>query len=225
MPGPAVGLWLFELREFADILAEVVPWLETLCSPVETNAGGDVDFWVRDGQALGLRAFDPAGVGVFFLSEDEEIPAEDEDYSAFSRPPVQGLIVCAGCSGPVNHMLLGRLTLALARRLDALVDFDGPLGSRPAGGDDTGNEAVLARARALGSALPGMLAEVSYDTGGSGRWLRQVGDVEFPEAWLQHPDFIWSSSASVSIFLARVPLAGGFRGVVEISGPDSAEPR
>ncbi|WP_030570408.1 DUF6368 family protein [Streptomyces aureocirculatus] len=189
MSGPAVGLWLFEPREFADILADVVPWLETFCEPVETKAGGAVDFWVRDGSALGLRAFDPASVGVFFVSEDEEVPGEDEDYAAFLRPPVQGLVVGAGCSGSVNHVLLGHLTLALARRLDALVDFDGLLSSCPAAGDDTRNEAVLARARALASALPGRLSEVSYGTGGGGRWLRHVGDVEFLEAWLQHPDF------------------------------------
>ncbi|MFD3650220.1 DUF6368 family protein [Streptomyces cyaneofuscatus] len=112
MSGPAIGLWLFEPRGFADILADVVPWLETFCKPVEAKAGGDVDFWVRDGSALGLQAFAPADVGLFFLSEDEEIPAEDEDYSAFSRSPVQGLIVGAGCSGSVNHVLPGHLTLA-----------------------------------------------------------------------------------------------------------------
>ncbi|MFF7627040.1 DUF6368 family protein [Streptomyces cyaneofuscatus] len=90
MSGPAIGLWLFEPRGFADILADVVPWLETFCKPVEAKASGDVDFWVRDGSALGLQAFAPVDVGVFFLSEDEEIPAEDEDYSAFSRSPVLG---------------------------------------------------------------------------------------------------------------------------------------
>lgn len=135
---------LFEPRGFADILADVVPWLETFCEPVEAKASGDVHFWVRDSAALGLQAFDPAGVGVFFLSEDEEMPAEDEDYSAFSRPPVQGLIVGAGCSGSVNHVLLGHLTLALARRFDALVDFDGLLSGHPTAGDDLSNEAVLA---------------------------------------------------------------------------------
>ncbi|MFF7994628.1 DUF6368 family protein [Kitasatospora xanthocidica] len=189
MSGPAVGLWLFEPCGFADILVDVVPWLETFCNPVEATVGGGVDFWVRDGSALGLRDFDPAAVGVFFLSEDEEIPAADEDYSAFSRSPVQGLVVGAGCSGLVNHALLGHLALALARRLDALIDFDGLLGSHPVGGHGTGNQAVLARARALASELPGNLSEISYDTGGGGRWLRHVGDVEFLQAWLQHPDF------------------------------------
>ncbi|MER8100875.1 DUF6368 family protein [Kitasatospora sp. NPDC094016] len=37
--------------------------------------------------------------------------------------------------------------------------------------------------------LPGRVMEVSYDTGGSGRQLRHFGDVEFLEAWLEHPDF------------------------------------
>lgn len=89
----------------------------------------------------------------------------------------------------MNHVLLGHLALALARRLDALVDFDGLLSSHPTAGDDAGNEAVLARARVLASALPGRLAEVSYDTGGGGRWLRHVGDAAFLQAWLRHPDF------------------------------------
>ncbi|WP_404951659.1 DUF6368 family protein [Streptomyces sp. ARC12] len=188
MSGPAVGLWLFEPREFGDILADVVPWLESFCEQVESKGGSDLDFWVRDGSAVGLPAWDPTGVGVFFLSEDEEIPAEDEDYSAFSQPPVQGLVLGAGCSGPANHQMLGHLTLALAERLDTLIDFDGLL-SHPTPRGDTSNEAPLDRAKALVASLPGRVAEVSYDTGGGGRWFRHVGDVDFLAAWLQHPDF------------------------------------
>ncbi|MFI1190773.1 DUF6368 family protein [Streptomyces californicus] len=101
----------------------------------------------RDRQGDCGSSNDPTDVGVFFLSEDEEVPAEDEDCSAFSRPPVQGLTVGAGCSGSVNHVLLGHLTLALARRLDALVDFDGLPSGHSTTGDDTSTEAVLARAR------------------------------------------------------------------------------
>ncbi|MFF7041141.1 DUF6368 family protein [Streptomyces massasporeus] len=188
MSGPAVGLWLFEPREFRDILADVVPWLESFCEPVETKVGSDPDFWVRDGSAIGLPALDPTGVGVFFLSQDEEIPAEDEDYSPFSRSPVQGLVLGAGCSGPANHQVLGHLALVLAERLDALIDFDGLL-SCPTPRDDTGGGESLDRARALVASLPGRVAEVSYDTGDGGRWFRHVGDVEFLAAWLQHPGF------------------------------------
>ncbi|MFJ9799999.1 DUF6368 family protein [Streptomyces wuyuanensis] len=189
MSGPAVGLWLFEPREFGDILTDVVPWLESFCEPVETKVGSGLEFWVRDGSAVSLSALDPtSGVGVFFLSEDEEIPAEDEDYSPLSQSPVQGLVLGAGCSGPANHQVLGHLALALAERLDALIDFDGLL-SCPTPRDDTGNEESLDRARVLVASLPGRVAEVSYDTGGGGRWFRHIGDVEFLAAWLQHPGF------------------------------------
>ncbi|MFJ3981472.1 DUF6368 family protein [Streptomyces fungicidicus] len=187
MSGPAVGLWLFEPREFGDVLADVVPWLESFCEPVETNGGG-LDFWVRELPTGGPPGADPTGVGVFFLSEDEEIPAEDEDYSAFSRPPVRGLVLGAGRSGPANHQVLGHLALALAERLDGWIDFDGLLG-HPTPRDDTGDQASLDRARALAASLPGRVAEVSYDTGGGGRWFRHVGDVEFLAAWLRHPEF------------------------------------
>ncbi|MFF5638485.1 DUF6368 family protein [Streptomyces sp. NPDC012825] len=188
MSGPAVGLWLFESHEFGNVLADVVPWLESFCEPVGTKVGSDLEFWVRDGSAVGLPALDPTGVGVFFLSEDEEMPAEDEDYSAFPRPPVQGLVLGAGCSGPANHQALGHLALALAERLDALIDFDGLLSS-PTPRDVTVDETSPDRTRALIASLPEGVAEVSYDTGGGGRWSRHVGDAKFLAAWLQHPGF------------------------------------
>lgn len=85
-------------------------------------------------------------------------------------------------------MLLGHLALALARRLGALIDFDGVLGY-PTPRDETVDDAHLARARALVASLPGMVAEVSYDTGSGSRWFRHVSDVEFLAAWLRHPEF------------------------------------
>uniref|UniRef100_UPI00404017D9 DUF6368 family protein n=1 Tax=Streptomyces sp. SS7 TaxID=3108485 RepID=UPI00404017D9 len=101
---------------------------------------------------------------------------------------MQGLVLGAGCSRPANHHVLGHLALALAERLDTLIDFDGLL-SYPAPRDDTGDEASLDQARALVASLPGRVAEVSYDTGGGGRWFRHVRDVKFLAAWLQHPGF------------------------------------
>ncbi|MDT6985137.1 DUF6368 family protein [Streptomyces lusitanus] len=188
MAGPVVGLWLCEERAFEDVLAEVVPWVERFCEPVESGGGGDLDFWVRDGSAVGLPGWDPADGSVFFLTEDDEVPAADEDYSAFPRPPVRGLVLGAGCSGPAHHRMLGHLALALAERLNALIDFDGVLGY-PAPRDDVDDGAALERARALVASLPGEVAEVGYDTAGGGRWFRHVGDVEFLRAWLRHPEF------------------------------------
>ncbi|WP_327308982.1 DUF6368 family protein [Streptomyces sp. NBC_01298] len=187
MAGPAVGLWLFEHRSFEGIRAGVIPWLETICGPVETEADGDVAFRVQDPASLGLHALNAAAAGMFFLSEDDCIPADDEDYSDFSQPPVQGLVLAAGSSGQVNHMLLGHLALAFAQRLHAVIDFDGVLGFTP--GDRAEEAADLARARALVASLPGTVREVSYDTGGGYRWIRHVGDLQFLSAWLRHPDF------------------------------------
>lgn len=188
MSGPAVGLWLSESCDVEDVLTDVATWLRSFCEPVKVEAGGDLSFRVRDCAALGLRGVAPQAAGAFWLSEDECIPAEDEDYSAFSQPPAQGLVLAAGCSGAVNHMPLGHLALALARRLGALIDFDGVLGY-PTPRDETVDDAHLARARALVASLPGMVAEVSYDTGSGSRWFRHVGDVEFLAAWLRHPEF------------------------------------
>ncbi|MEV6684072.1 DUF6368 family protein [Streptomyces sp. NPDC051130] len=187
MAGPAVGLWLFEQRSLEEIRASTLPWLETFCDPVEAEADGGVAFRVQEPKALGLHPFSTAGAGMFFLSEDGFIPAGDEDYSAFSPAPAQGLILAAGVSGQVKHTLLGHLALAFARQLNSMIDFDGILGY--ASGDRRREVTDLDRARAVVASLPGILREVSYDTGGGDRWIRHVGDQEFLTAWLHHPDF------------------------------------
>lgn len=88
----------------------------------------------------------------------------------------------------MNHLLLGHIALVLARRLDALIDFDGILG-HPTPRDGTCMDAFVDRSRAMVASLPGIVAEMSYDTGGGERWFRHVGDAQFPAAWLGHPGF------------------------------------
>ncbi|MCD0486290.1 DUF6368 family protein [Streptacidiphilus sp. ASG 303] len=192
MPGPVVVLRLLEARAFEDVLADVHPWLDAFCTAVTAEADG-LSFHVRDGTALGPRTPDTTGTGPFLLEDDGCAAAEGEDWSALSPLPVpsvsaSGLVLGAFCSGPVNHALLGRLALALAPRLDALVDFDGVLGCAAPGqgaADGTG----LAEARALVPSLPGRIAEVSYGTGADGRRYRHIGDADFLAAWLDHPAF------------------------------------
>ncbi|MER7141539.1 DUF6368 family protein [[Kitasatospora] papulosa] len=79
-----------------------------------------------------------------------------------------------------------------------------PLGVAQQGGDGmdlkgllpapkNGTEPVadrLTELQQLMASLPGMVAEVSYDTGGYDRWFRHIGDTEFLTAWLQHPEFL-----------------------------------
>lgn len=188
MAGPALGLWLFEPGSFEDTLLTVVPWLETFCGPIEPGDAGDLTFRVRDVEPLGMEHVDVASACEFDLSNDDYLPGDDDDYSAFPQPPARGLVLAAACSGPANHLLLGHLALSLARRLNALIDFDGVLGySSPC--DEERAAAELSRARELVAALPGRVAEVPYVTARGERWFRHVGDTEFLSAWLEHPDF------------------------------------
>ncbi|MGW2744255.1 DUF6368 family protein [Streptomyces sp. NPDC001450] len=169
--GPVVGLWLFdEGRGAQEVVAGLLPWLETFCDPVRPTGDGHADFRIADARPLGLEQADVESTGCFTLGVDEQIPADDEDYAAFPCPPAHGIVLSAGSSGRPNHRALGRLALTLARRLDATIDFDGMLFEGP-------------------SPFPGTLREVSYDTGDGERWVRHVGDAEFLAAWLRHPGF------------------------------------
>ncbi|MEU5535031.1 DUF6368 family protein [Streptomyces sp. NPDC020362] len=171
MAGPVVGLWLFdEGRRAQDAVAGVLPWLESFCDPVRRGEDGDVDFWITDTRPLGPPQADVGETGCFTLCVDDDVPADDEDWSAFPCAPAHGLLLIAGCPGRADHLALGRLALGAARRLDALIDFDGMLFEGP-------------------SRFPGTLAEVSYGTSDGERAVRHVGDAEFLAAWLRHPGF------------------------------------
>jgi hypothetical protein len=114
---------LFEARDLDALRAEVAAWLVSFCDPVTAGDDGGLAFGVQDGGALGLPGLDLGDACGFHLHEDDDVLADHDDLSEPPRVPVQGLLVDADCSGPVNHRLLGHL--ALARRHDAWVGFGG----------------------------------------------------------------------------------------------------
>jgi hypothetical protein len=183
-----VGLSLFGTpRRTEEIVADLLPWLETFCTRKWVRPEGGVDFCVRDLAAFGLRTLRTDVVEMFRLYEDEWVATDGEDYSAFPSAPVQGLILEAAHQGRATELMLGHVALALARRLDALIDFDDLL-AYPVARDESPDPADLDRSRALVASLPGRIEEVSYGPDGE-RWLRHVGDAEFLQAWLRHPEF------------------------------------
>ncbi|GHF47309.1 hypothetical protein GCM10010218_30810 [Streptomyces mashuensis] len=106
MAGPVVGLLLFEQRSFDDVVADVTPWLRAFCESVGYDSDGDLAFWLHG--------------RLFVLAEDDVLPGADgEDYSALPAPPVQELVLSAGCASPEDHRLLGQLALDLAPRFGA----------------------------------------------------------------------------------------------------------
>ncbi|APE26731.1 hypothetical protein vnz_37075 (plasmid) [Streptomyces venezuelae] len=77
---------LFEPRAFENILTDVAPWLQTFCGPVETEAGGDLSFRVRDASHLGLQNVDPAdaggSVGLTYIAPELPEEALREGFAA-----------------------------------------------------------------------------------------------------------------------------------------------
>ncbi|MEV1143373.1 DUF6368 family protein [Micromonospora sp. NPDC049799] len=186
MAGPSLGLWLTEPLTLTQLTGTAVPWLRTFCRPVEVDADA-VDFWVRDAGPLHLGPVDLDGVPLRLWIEREPW-ADGDDLAVLPQPPRQELGLYAGCNDILDHRVLGALALALARRLDALVDFDGLLAT---GGPSTTAtlEETAGEARAVLGALPGRLWEVTYDMATGHRWAYHVGDAEFLAAWLRHPRF------------------------------------
>lgn len=156
--GPTAEVLLLE--EIDVPVADLQTWAEAFARDIVVN-GDDVEFWVRDGAALGVdrRDVDEAcqfSVGCYVPGAPGFYP---EEYAGLPSTPVKGIGIGAGCNERVDHALLGAMALSLARRYDGLVSF--------------------------GDSLP---AEVQ-DLPGR-RWDGDsVGDAEFLAAWLRHPGF------------------------------------
>lgn len=187
MSGLALGLLLFEDDGSEGLPADVVSWLATFCATREILDDG-FTFRILDSGPLGVESADLDLDSLSDFSVTEDAFDEDDDFAALPQRPVREFTVISYASSDTHHVLLGHLALALARRLNALIDFDGVLGY--AGTLDESRVAgELARARALVADLPGTLVEVSYETARGHCCYRHVGDAEFLAAWLRHPRF------------------------------------
>jgi hypothetical protein len=185
MGGPAAGLWLPEQRSALD----AVPWLKSFCA-VRVDNDTSLDFEVRQPSAIGLEGLERPSRGSFHLGPDWHLEDYQElGFPGLDRSPADALILLASCNGWNDHVLLGRLSLFLAERFNALIDFGGLLGHRNDASDQD-QTACLAEARAMASSLPGRVWEMPYVTYGAGGCAySHVGDREFLAAWLDHPDF------------------------------------
>lgn len=105
--------------------------------------------------------------------------------------PRTALLVSAGINRAVDHRILGELVLRLARALEGVVDFDGALlpRSSPARVERLNWAEVAGMAREFLAPLPGRVVTIEYEVNDSRVWAYHVGDCQFMQGWLQHPDF------------------------------------
>lgn len=171
--GPAVRLWLFERHDVDHLRADLVGWLRTLCDRIEPDEFGELVVWFGDALRSALLGAEPSQCA-FYLSDLDAPPVDpDDDLSEIGLLPLQAISLYAGCNTPADHRLLGHLTLALSRRLNAMIDFDGNLG----------------RAAARLAQTSGRLLELPYESAAGSRLTSHIGDSDFLEAWLRHEDF------------------------------------
>jgi hypothetical protein len=130
-------------------------------------------------------------IGPWQADEHDE---EAELVDAIGYQPGTQITLCAMVNSDYDHLVLGHLALALARRYDALVDLGGPLPvPRPPGStwphswQDEPQQ--VAATRTVIASLPGRVYEIAYRTVTGGTWVHHLVDARFLAEWLAHPDF------------------------------------
>ncbi|PPK65687.1 DUF6368 family protein [Actinokineospora auranticolor] len=109
--GPSVGLWVHRPYSVDDLLC----WMETFC---DFATGGD--FRWRGDHSSHLSSMN--------IEDDTEYFDDEIDHTVVrAERPHSCLTIGAYSSAKVNHHVVARVAVALAFRLDALIDFDGLL--------------------------------------------------------------------------------------------------
>lgn len=195
MAGPVAGV-LLRRALTGEEAAAFDRWLNEVFTP---DRHGDNDRYVRVPAAIGApdEATEAGPINIV----REAWPAGDYDdmtdfIDRIGFRPAELIDLYAGVNGRIDHLVLGRTCLALARRYDGLVDFGGAVdlaGYRPKRGYDTEDvqeiERWLTAIEAAIKTLPGTVYSIPYETARGTPWVSHVGDAEFLAAWLDHPRF------------------------------------
>lgn len=162
--------------------------------PVECITG--VSWHLTDPAALGMT---DTQVEAGPLEVNPRVWQRDDDLTKHIgfRPAAEIGVISARKSRD-DHRVLGHLCLALALFDDGLIDFHGGLVPFPWPSEidvlpqkRTRQQCdfLLERIAKKMSKLPGRLYEIRYRTGPGRHWVHHIGDAEFLDAWLRHPNF------------------------------------
>jgi hypothetical protein len=128
-----------------------------------------------------------------FLVEPENLDGGRDDLAdveaAFGRVPRAAVGVRAMTKGSDAYRVLAELALAIAERLDGVVDFNGLLLPNEGWHEHPPWEEIKAVAARYLIGLPGKVVAIPYELGNGRVWGGHVGDATFLRAWLGHPDF------------------------------------
>lgn len=143
------------------ISSEQVDEIRLEISKMASRVKGD-EFWVHERP--------------FILIIGPEYEDEFKDCKIEAVPEIIGwtsvdtIGFAAMCNDAIDHKILGELCLHFSRLLDGLIDFSGELN----GHDD---------------ASSGRLFSMNYLAASGKSCIHHIGDAEFLEGWLKHPNF------------------------------------
>jgi Family of unknown function (DUF6368) len=166
----------------------------------EVFTGYDDGWFLRAPAAIGAPDSTAADPGLLLIRrvpwpDMDDLEEDSRDFTdRIGYRPGEQIQVSAMINRPVDHLVLGHICLTLARRYDALVDFDGAvdLADHPPmtfTEDVEETEQLIAAIETAISVLPGKVYSIRYATALGTPWITHIGDAEFLAAWLDHPRF------------------------------------
>ena len=122
----------------------------------------------------------------------EDFPARRARLAErFGVTPFSCLAISAGMNRAVDHRVLGEVALHLGRVLGGVIDFDGALlpSALRLRFDRVSWQEIAELVREFVDVIPGKVVTIEYRVSEERQWACHVGDCEFMEGWLQHPEF------------------------------------